>query len=398
MKKLYTYLNELKQIALTTLLVYRNFGHWTLSKVVIYAFAFLASVIFSAIPVIVGIVLLRIFVSGLDPTLMESFFSSGSASPELLVQIISAWPILLALVFLFCIVLAFFLFFFTYSYFLLSRVHDGYIKGEKLPIRKNLYFSWSHMKRYLSITAWIGWYLLIPLVVWLLGIIILALIARFSGASLTDSWSISSIFFGGAFILLSAFTLVWSLVVLVRTAFATFILMDADKDISGKECVRRSYSVISGKAWKFILLALPFILVVGFLQDGVGKIESSFAQNRAYSYLDSVRTQVGSGFVNDQEFLAQYYADDLAMGSEADLLKDDRIIDILRAQAHFDPKINMIRPEYFSAIYEYLDTSKIDPYRGLSDTIFYLLYFLVFEGMISMVYLAIYRKNFSSVM
>ena len=227
MKILRAYFRNLFAIAASVSLVWRNFFHWNLSKMAIYGLALVTSGIFAAIPVGIVVYLFRTFVSSLDTAKLGEFIASGTVPTELLSQIIASWGTLLVIILMILLIVAIAVFFFAYAYFLLAKVHDSYLAGEKLPIRKNLYFSWSHIARYFSITARVSWYLLVPVLVWILAIVILAVTQLFLGIRVSEIGSTASIVMGGIYIFVTVLAAIWFLRIVIRCGFAVFLLLDA---------------------------------------------------------------------------------------------------------------------------------------------------------------------------
>lgn len=156
-----TYLANLKYIANNLLLLYRNFFHWNISKLIVFLYA-------NIIGFLVSLPLAAIIV--------YQYFSSYSklgislSAQEFLVNNIGN---IIVTVILFIAIVLIFIATYTYGNFLMQNVYKGYLEGKKLPYKKNLYFSLPYFRTYIGILGWITLYLLAPVAV------ILALIVPF---------------------------------------------------------------------------------------------------------------------------------------------------------------------------------------------------------------------------
>lgn len=139
-------------------LVYKNFWHWNLSKVVLTTYATLASFIVS-IPFLVGIFWGLYQVMPYFNALKVNDIDGG------LKIILSQLPYILLILFFGLIVLSVVIFFFSYLYYLLTHVYKSYLDGEKLAIGKNHYFSWTHMWKFMGVFSWLSLYFLVPIVI-----------------------------------------------------------------------------------------------------------------------------------------------------------------------------------------------------------------------------------------
>lgn len=145
-------------------LLYANFFHWNLSKIAIMLFAIVFGLLLS-LPFIAGIVLIGYSILGsASADALSNFVNSGILDPSLLSTLTeNIWKILSAVI-CFAVVIGIFSFTLTYTYVLMLNVYRGYLEGKKLPVRKNLYFSWQHLKKYLGVLGWTSLYILPPIV------------------------------------------------------------------------------------------------------------------------------------------------------------------------------------------------------------------------------------------
>jgi len=156
-------------------IVYSNFFHWTLSKVVIVVYATLCSLLFSLLPGYFGYVSVyniyadagvRSWVQTLNETnsgmvdasieaqkaaLMPLYGSLGNVIEPHFVDII----ILISCLLFIAAVIAFF---FSYNSLLMTNLIKGYLHNEKIPFLKNHYFHLHYLKKFLCIFSWIGFY------------------------------------------------------------------------------------------------------------------------------------------------------------------------------------------------------------------------------------------------
>gem|GEM_PF-5963078 len=150
-----SYLSNLKHIGQDILLLYRNFIHWNLSKILIYLYANIAGFILS-LPFL-GIFIYQYI------TVYSSLMVEADMQTFMMGHFISVLISMLLIV----IVVTIFICAYSYSYFLMQNVYKSYLAGKKLPYKDNLYFSWKHIRAYIGILGWISLYLLGPIAVFL---------------------------------------------------------------------------------------------------------------------------------------------------------------------------------------------------------------------------------------
>lgn len=132
-------------------LLYRNFFHWNISKIYIFLYANIVGFIVS-LP-FVGVIIYQYFTS-------YSKLGLSVSTEEFLLSNIGT--IIITVLLILCIA-TIFIATYTYGNFLLQNVYKSYLRGEKLPYTKNLYFSLKHFRAYMGILGWISLYLLAPI-------------------------------------------------------------------------------------------------------------------------------------------------------------------------------------------------------------------------------------------
>ncbi|EKD44342.1 MAG: hypothetical protein ACD_71C00173G0002 [uncultured bacterium (gcode 4)] len=246
-----SYLSNLKHIGQDILLLYRNFIHWNLSKILIYLYANIAGFILS-LPFL-GIFIyqyITVYNSLMVETDMQTFMMGHFIS------------VLISML-LIIIVVTIFICAYSYSYFLMQNVYKSYLAGEKLPYRDNLYFSWKHIRAYIGILGWISLYLLGPIAVFLIWMLIIGIIAAFNPG-------LPPFILGSITLVISIGLFIWFVALAIRLAFAYFELLYSENIEKSKTYTDKSLVTTKGKVWKIILLILPFFLVIWLFAGLIG--------------------------------------------------------------------------------------------------------------------------------
>lgn len=245
---IHSYMADLKEIFGNVALLYRNFLHWNISKIVIFLYAnivgFIASIPF------VGIIVYQYFTSysKLGLTVSAEEFLLGNIG-----------TVIITVLLLLCIV-TIFICTYTYGNFLLQNVYKSYLVGEKLPYAKNLYFSGKHFRAYIGILGWISLYLLAPILVGLSFVIPFGILAK-------TSFGLSTIVVGSISLVFFIALVVWFLHLGIRLVFSYYTLLYSEEVKKSKDCIDETFRITRGKVWKIIFLVLPFFLVLIILAN-----------------------------------------------------------------------------------------------------------------------------------
>ena len=156
-----TYAGDVRAVARDTLLPYRNFLHWSASKLAIFVYVTVAGFVFS-IPFIGGMLLIvwRIISDPGEGT--KAFFGKPDITSLARAVVENFWGLSIITV-LFLVIVTIFSVFVTYGYFLLSDVHRSYLENRPLPLREIGFFDRKRLARFVSTIAWMSLYVALPL-------------------------------------------------------------------------------------------------------------------------------------------------------------------------------------------------------------------------------------------
>ncbi|MDD5213880.1 MAG: hypothetical protein PHG82_05630 [Candidatus Gracilibacteria bacterium] len=255
-------LEQFKNILSDLPLVYKNFIHWNISKVLITVFGFFLGVILS-LPFFIVLALFIYFDPIAWKDVISSYFSSGgSIGMSLMAEVYNNYIILIIEGIILFLGFIFFIFGFSYKNLTITNLYLSYLKGEKLEYLKNLYFNFKTIFSYLKLLFLVILILLIPVFIFIISFIIL--LYSFGGVdsvfNLLNSGE-TNIFS----VLLGSFALICILAFIYlayRLSFSYIIFLD--KDIYSDEnkisfYVKESFNITSGlKIFKFLLLIIIF--------------------------------------------------------------------------------------------------------------------------------------------
>lgn len=253
-------------IAKDILLVYRNFIHWSKSKVIINLSALLTWVVF-ALPFL----LFSLFVWLIDPIPWATFIASqiNGVSPILeALSYLSLHPFSFVIMTLAMILtLIAFLIWNAYANVLYVRLYDSYISGEKLHFRENIYLSRPHMRRFIAIALWNLVYLMVPAIIILI-LILWTVILHSSGSLSFEAFSLTLL----AIVLVSVFVFSY---ILYRLLFAVILLaQDSTKKAAKHSWIHYIKKSLSLTSWwkkyiKFLwVLSIMFLVISPFRSIG----------------------------------------------------------------------------------------------------------------------------------
>ena len=256
---------SLQFIGRDTLLVFRNFIHWNLSKIVI-SLATLITAIVLSIP-FVG--LLWWMASGIVNSLgwsgIEDLFVSGVLPDTALASLTSNLWLIAGIVCIVSIIFTIFTCMMSYGYYLIAKVCEAYTEGTKLDILKNDYFNPKLIWKFIGILGWSSVYLLAPLSFGL-GVIVTLFILVQTGALTPTTNLLHGQILGGLLMVGGICFFVYFIIVTIRVLFSYMFMLDADAlTTPARQLVQKSITLVSGKIAQIILLILPFIIITGLV-------------------------------------------------------------------------------------------------------------------------------------
>ncbi len=240
-------------------LIYKNFIHWNISKILIWFGAFVTAFLYSLIPLLLWGVFL--FSSNLDVFNLEANIS------QLLNPI--GWNFLafdvfwiVGLLFLISGILILYIGM-SYSRVLIARLYYSYLDRSRLLYKKNKYFSRAYFTEYMKIIGSMFWVCLIYTVV---TVIILWLLF---GGSYLVWWNnfVQSLWEEINFFAISSFVIVGIYVIaciysIYRLSFAHFFL--AEKKQSYRQALKRSFRATKSFTIlaQFVVICIAFVIVL----------------------------------------------------------------------------------------------------------------------------------------
>lgn len=255
------YKNNLLYIIWNIFIVYRNFFHWNLHKIVVFFYSILFGLVISSPFLALATFLLYKISWVLSPSWVVNFFSTWQIDYSILTSFLQNIGLFISTIVVLFIVISIFIFTFMYGYLLLQIVYKNYLEGNKLLIRANEYLNFKLIYKYLWVLARISLYLLIPVAVFLLYVFMILGLWFISETvkSIFSSWNL--------FIQIIHFTIFSSIIIYFlflafRMAFAYIALLyTTDLSREAKSYIKESFELTRWKVRKLIWLGIPFVLV-----------------------------------------------------------------------------------------------------------------------------------------
>lgn len=242
-------LNLIKNVFSDILLLYKNFLHFNISKIIIYLVSILYSIVISLPFVLILWWLYYYIVSSWDIQII--FWNI----------LLSSFFIILAIVWFLWVILSF-----SYSYVLITKLNIEYLSGKKLNYNKNYYFNFKLFLTYFKTMLLTFFIIISPFLIWafLLFIIIVIVWGLDSARQISESWFINFITVSS----LSLFIIVLLIFayLMYKTIFTLIVLVDESKWKNFKApiyYVKRSFELTKWfkKALKFTVIFLLTIIV-----------------------------------------------------------------------------------------------------------------------------------------
>ncbi len=243
-------------------LLYKNFIHWNVSKIIILIYSFLFSTIIS-LPFIWLLAYLsyNVFIQ-FDQKLLQDFLVNGKIDNELINIIFLNTKTILVIFLLLSIILCIFLLIFTYGNLLLQNVYKSYLSWKILKYKSNLYFSKQYFLKYIFTFGWVSLYMLIPVLIllWFLIIIRILWYFWFITIYLTNT---QSIVLWISTIIILFFIIILFVYLYIRLAFS-YIALIYTKNINDKtkKYIDESFKITKNKILKIITLIIPVMLLI----------------------------------------------------------------------------------------------------------------------------------------
>lgn len=259
-------LNIIKNIFSDISLIYRNFLHWNISKVLIYFFAFILWIVLT-LPFLLVFWLFIFF----DPIDWKDIISTYISTQSVWLSLLTAFSVhyIYLIIEWFLLILWFLSFSFWYAYYILSlsNLYFNYVKWEKLPYFKNIYFNLSVIKKYIYMLSWWSLFLIIPILVFVLWFFI----------TLFVFWWLDEVYLAQSSDWVNMFSVIVWIIFLVcllafvyisyRITFAYLIYLDErnSEEVDKKSLyyIKKSFEITWWlKIFKFLLFMVIFTIIL----------------------------------------------------------------------------------------------------------------------------------------
>lgn len=256
-----------KQIYSDIFLVYKNFIHWNISKIIISIVSVLFGILL-ALPFLLLAILIW-YLSPIDwKSIIWAFYMWNSLDIFLLSELFKNIVYFVFIIFLAIFwVLAFFLWS-SYKYPLISKLYLSYIDGEKRNFFKgNNYFSLKKLWKYTCVLAWLSLYMILPLIIFL--VFFIFLLFSFGWLESVSSMMDHSIVNVFSMLLLMVFvlSLILFFYITYRVQFSLFSFIDNKYyDVNKRAKYFVKDSILLTKSYKvfgqYLLLLISMIVIL----------------------------------------------------------------------------------------------------------------------------------------
>lgn len=285
------------------LILYKNFFNWNISKIIINIYSFLAWIWLSLIFLIISFFIISSLFSKFDPNAVQSLIQTWVLNASIIATFIQNIWLILALIFCILIIFTFFIFTFGYGDILLQNVYKKYLLEEKNYLSKNLYFSYKHMKKFLWIITWIWAYLLIPLWILLIYFLILFLLTYFWIIS-PALWNFWSITLGITSIIIVSAAFIYFIYLSLRLSFSYISLVFSDNlEINSKDFTSESLKLSKWNVWKIIFIYAPFLALNLMIWEIINSLNSN---TQILNYLLMFINFLILSWINQMVFISIY--------------------------------------------------------------------------------------------
>lgn len=268
----------LKKVFKDIILLYKNVFHWIISKLIIKVTTFILWIVF-AIPFI----LLLILICNIDPINWVDILLWLADNKPVWLKVIwslATHPIYVTTeILLFVLWLIAFIFWYSYSLVLESKLYIEYLNNKKLEYLKNYYFNVNIIKKYVITLSKILLYLFIP--IWLFFLVFLVFFVVLKIFWITDIWnSLFYIIFSKIVLILTVWLFFLFIYLLYRVVFSYVSIVDSEwKDKINsyvKESIKLSNWIKSFLKFSLIsviltILIIPFNLIDSSINDNLSE-------------------------------------------------------------------------------------------------------------------------------
>lgn len=258
-------MENIKKIFLDLWILYKNFIHWNISKILIYLFSFLLWILFS-LPFFLVLSIL-FFVDPINwKDIISTYFTTGTVGFSFF-EAISVWIWYIILEWLLFILWFFwFIFWYSYSFINILNLNLKYLNWEKISYMKNVYFDFTYIKKYFYILNWLWLFFLVFLLLFLF--IFFIVVMLFWWIDSVYNLSITNTYFNIFTLILFIIFVFVFLYYAFRLSFWYLVMLDDNNDIKNIKWIyfiKRSYNITSW--FKKILIFIGFSFMFAVLFD-----------------------------------------------------------------------------------------------------------------------------------
>ncbi len=268
-----TYRQNVSYILWNISLLYKNYIHWSFSKLVIYIYWWLLAIVASMPFLAIMIYLLYQTSWIIKPEWISTYFTNGSIDYWIVTALLQH-PFLIGFAILILIMLfVVFISSFMYAYILQQKIYMAYLEWKKLPYISKNFFNWRLMLKYLWVIFWIAAYLLIPLGLAVLYILILFLLSKIEALKPFIYWENLVVWIFQMIVFASFF--IYFIYMALRLSFSYICLLySTDSKRKAHSYIKESLAITKWKILKLIGLGIPFLLVSIILDSLFWYLES----------------------------------------------------------------------------------------------------------------------------
>lgn len=300
------YKNNLKYILNNIIKVYKNFAHWSMSKVIFLIYATFCSLILS-LPFLGILVFLFYKVAyTLKPDRISSYLLSNTIDDSLKnavwENITTFGIIIIMLLIIFVIITSIFM----YAYFLQQRILKEYLVWNKIKFSENKFFDFRWFLKYFLLIGCVAIRLLIPILIGLWYMIIVAFLSM-NFESMNSLFTKESLGMWIFQLIILISLLIWFITLAIRLSFAYMIFLYDEKMIQSPFFyVKKSLEITKWKVFKIISLGLPFFFIAIIIEAITKGFRQSYPWIFTYFTLETI-TFLGISWINFMIFISIFH-------------------------------------------------------------------------------------------
>lgn len=241
--------------------IYRNFFHWTISKIIIASYSRILWILINVPLLIIISIILYSISSSIDMNWINTFFIEQKIDSWLITFFLSKPYIFMLIILLLAFMLYLFIFAMFYWELLMQNLFKNYINWEKIWFFKNKFLDLKTLQKYFWILFYSFLYTILPLILCCFYIIFI-LILWYWSPFIKDMLVSQNIYF--AIINMGVLIFFWLLLIhlTIRLSMSNFCLLYTDNiEKKSYKYIKESFVLTKWKIFKIISFAIPFIIL-----------------------------------------------------------------------------------------------------------------------------------------